>query len=249
MKQVVSSKALLLMLASCFVATGYSQDNKYEFGVNVGFVVYQGDLTPKALGSFQTQQFAVGLYAARMLGHTFSVRGNLLISSLKDDDGLYEEPAYRQERNFNFTSSLVELSAQLVFNLTAKNYADKGFSPYVFAGAGLAFLNIKRDWSRLNRNYFNAQSHVLTDGLAIDSAHSLPKLIPVIPIGGGFRYFLSPQWGINAEGSYRLSYTDYIDGFSQAANPKLRDHYFNYAVGIIYRPGNKDKLGCPVLRY
>ena len=142
MKQVLSSAALVLILASCFMFKSYSQDNKYEFGVNLGFVMYQGDLTPEKFGSFKTQKFAVGLHVDRILGHTFSIRGNLLISSLKGDDALYDEPEYRQERNFNFTSPLVELSAQLVFNLTAKNYADKGFSPYVFAGAGLAFLNI-----------------------------------------------------------------------------------------------------------
>ena len=171
MKQVVSSKALLLMLAYCFVATGYSQDNKYEFGVNFGFVMYQGDLTPERLGSFKTQKFAVGLHADRILGHTFAIRGNLLIGSLKGDEALYDEPEYRQERNFNFTTSLVELSVSGVFNITARNY-DEGFSPYVFAGAGISFLNIKRDWSRYNRAYFDAQGHTISDGLAADSAHS-----------------------------------------------------------------------------
>jgi Domain of unknown function (DUF6089) len=248
MKQFVSSKTIITVVAFFFATASYSQ---YEFGANFGFTVYQGDLTPEKFGSFKTQKFALGLHADRILGHTFSIRGNLLISKLKGDDGLYDQPEYRQQRNFNFTSSLIELSALLVFNITAKNYADKGLSPYVFAGAGLSFLNIKRDWSRLNRDYFNVQNHVLTDGLAIDSAHSLPRVIPVVPVGGGLRYFFGPQWGINAEASYRLSYTDYIDGFSKAANPDLNDHYLNYALGIIFRPGQdkKNKLGCPVLRY
>ena len=248
MKQVIASKALMLILAFFFMFKSYSQDSKYEFGVNLGFAMYQGDLTPERLGSFKTQKFAVGLHADRILGHTFSIRGNLLISSLEGDESLYDEPEFRQERNFNFSTSLVELSVLGVFNITARNY-DEGFSPYVFAGAGISFLNIKRDWSRYNRAYFDAQGHIISDGLAADSAHSLPRIIPVVPVGGGFRYFFSPQWGLNAEASYRLSYTDYIDGFSQAANPKLRDHYLNYAVGIIYRPGSKDKLGCPVLKY
>ena len=94
----------------------------------------------------------------------------------------------------------------------------------------------------------------------MDSAHSLPKVIPVLPVGAGLRYFFSPKFGLNLEASYRVSFTDYIDGFSQAANPDLKDHYMNYALGIIFRPGGdsgsgsggyggKSKLGCPVLKY
>lgn len=249
MKQVLSLKALIALAFICMVSKVYSQENKFEWGASIGFVVYQGDLTPERLGAFKTQKFAVNINASRILNPTFSIRGNLLISSLKADDGVYDNPEFRQLRNFNFTSPLIELSAQLVFNITAKNDADKGLSPYVFGGAGVAFLNVKRDWSRLDRAYFEAQNHVLTDGLAIDSAHSLPKVIPVIPVGGGLRYFFSPQWGVNAEASYRLSYTDYLDGFSEAANPELKDHYLNYAIGVIYRPGKKNKLGCPVIKY
>ncbi|NOT51390.1 MAG: hypothetical protein HOP10_08955 [Chitinophagaceae bacterium] len=249
MKRIPSLKALIAVIAICSISKTYSQDHKYEFGLNLGFTVYQGDLTPEKFGAFKTQKFAVGLHVSRILNQTFSIRGNLLISTLRGDDAVYAQPEYRRLRNFNFTSPVVELSCLLVFNITAQNYADKGLSPYVFAGGGLAYLNIKRDWSRLNRDYFNAQNHILADGLAIDSAHSLPRIIPVIPVGGGLRYFFSPQWGLNAEASYRLGYTDYIDGFSQAANPELKDHYLNYAIGIIYRPGKKNKLGCPVMKY
>ncbi len=249
MKKIMSLKTFIVAVFVCTAFTSNSQENKFEWGASVGFVVYQGDLTPEKFGAFKTQKFAVNINANRVLNPTFSIRGNLLIGKLKGDDSKYDEPEFRQERNFNFTSSLVELSASLVFNITAKNDADKGLSPYIFAGAGLSFLNIKRDWSRFNREYFDVQNHTVTDGLTIDSAHSLPKMIPVIPVGGGLRYFFSPQWGINAEASYRVSFTDYIDGFSEAANPELKDHYLNYAIGIIYRPGKKGKLGCPVIKY
>ena len=249
MKQVLSSTAIIAVTVFCFAVKAHSQENKYEWGANLGFVVYQGDLTPERFGAFKTQKFAVGIHVDRILNPTFSIRGNLLVGKLKGDDAAYDNPEYRQQRNFNFTSPLVELSALLVFNITAQNYADKGLSPYVFAGGGISFLNIKRDWSRFNRNYFDTQNHLVTDGLAADSVHSLPRVIPVLPVGGGLRYFFNPKWGINAEASYRLSYTDYLDGFSQAANPDLKDHYLNYAIGVIFRPGKESKLGCPALKY
>ena len=158
---------------------------KYEFGINLGFTVYQGDLTPQQLGSFKTQQLALGLQAARLLSPSWSVRAAFLRSRLKGDDALYASPEFRQQRNFNFRTPLTELTGQLVWNPLGRNYADKGFSPYVFAGAGLAFLRINRDWSGLNSSYFNSETSTLFSGLAADTTHSVPRVIPVIPIGMG----------------------------------------------------------------
>jgi len=247
MKQKIISKALLVIIIFCTGTKINSQ--RYEFGINTGFVVYQGDLTPSQFGSFKTQQFAVGLHADRVISPSFSVRANLLISNLKGDDSKYSDPEYRQQRNFYFTSPLAEVSALLLYNVTGKNYIDKGFSPYMFAGAGLSFLHIKRDWSRINTSYFSSETDPLWTGLAEDSVHALPHIIPVVPVGAGARYFFSSQWGINAEASYRLSYTDYLDGFSKSANSDLNDHYLNYAVGLIFRPGKKSSRGCPVIQY
>ncbi len=231
------------------ISSVFGQSGKFEWGLNLGFVVYQGDLTPEKFGAFKTQKFAVNLHADRVLSGSFALRTNLLISHLYGDDSKYSTPEFRQQRNFNFHSPLVELSEFVTYNITRKNYAEGGFSPYVFAGAGLAFLNIKRDWSRLNWNYFNTEITDLANNLAEDTVKVLPRVIPVIPFGGGFRYFFSPQWGLSGEASYRLSYNDYIDGFSKAANPDLNDHYMNYAIGIIYRPGQKNRLGCPSMQY
>lgn len=222
---------------------------KYEFGINLGFTVYQGDLTPQQLGSFKTQQLALGLQAARLLSPSWSVRAAFLRSRLKGDDALYASPEFRQQRNFNFRTPLTELTGQLVWNPLGRNYADKGFSPYVFAGAGLAFLRINRDWSGLNSSYFNSETSTLFSGLAADTTHSVPRVIPVIPIGMGVKYFFTPKLGMNAEAAYRLGYTDYLDGFSEAANPARKDHYLNYSVGIIYRTGKKNMLKCPKIRY
>jgi len=222
---------------------------KYEFGINLGFTVYQGDLTPQQLGSFRTQKLALGLQASKLLSPSFSVRAAFLRSRLKGDDALYSTPEYRQQRNFNFSTPVTEFTGQLVWNPLRRNYAEKGFSPYFFAGAGLAFLRIKRDWSGLNSSYFNTETSTIFSGLGADTTHSVPRLIPVVPIGMGIKYFLTPKLGMNAEAAYRLGYTDYLDGFSEAANPAKKDHYLNYSIGIIYRTGQKNRLDCPKIRY
>ncbi len=221
---------------------------KYEFGMNLGFTVYQGDLTPQQLGSFKTQKLALGLQAARLISPSWSVRATFLRGRLKGDDALYVNPEYRQQRNFNFQTPVTEFTGQLVWNPLRRNYADKGFSPYLFAGAGFAFLRINRDWSGLNSSYFNSETSTIFSGLAADTTHSVPRLIPVVPIGAGLKYYFTPRLGMNAEAAYRLGYTDYLDGFSEAANPAKKDHYLNYSIGIIYRTGKKNMLKCPKMR-
>jgi len=249
MKRVIPP-VLLVALALPFSATLFAQNNpKYEFGINLGFTVYQGDLTPQQLGSFRTQKLALGLHASKLLSPSFSVRGAFLRGRLKGDDGLYANPEYRQQRNFNFSTPVTEFTGQFVWNPLARNYAEKGFSPYFFAGAGFAFLRIKRDWSGFNSSYFDSETSTIFSGLAADTVHSVPRLIPVIPVGMGIKYFITPKLGMNAEAAYRLGYTDYLDGFSEAANPAKKDHYLNYSIGIIYRSGTKNRLSCPKIRY
>lgn len=251
MKCLTTKAALIATTALCIGISTYAQTDKpkYEFGLNLGFLLYQGDLTPEKLGSFKTQKLTLALHASRILGPSFSLRTNLAFGKLKGDDAKYANPEYRQQRNFNFTSPVFEISELLVWNAAGKNYAEKGFSPYLFAGAGLSFLKIKRDWSNINNSYFPPESSEIWAGLAADSAHKLPRFLPVIPVGAGIKYFFTPKLAVNAEASYRIGFSDYIDGFSQAANPTKKDHYSIYSVGLIYRTGKKNKLGCPVMKY
>jgi hypothetical protein len=86
-------------------------------------------------------------------------------------------------------------------------------------------------------------------GLAEDVQYYLPKGLLVLPIGVGARYYLSDKIGISAEISYSLTSTDYLDGFSQSANPLKRDHYYSHTIGGVYRIRMKNALECPVIRY
>src|SRR5258706_4632533 len=121
MKQKIIPKALLVIAVYCIGIKTSAQ--QYEFGINPGFVVYQGDLTPEQFGAIKMQQFSIGLHADRVLDPSFSVRANLLIGNLKGDDSKYSNPEFRKQRNFYFTSPLAEISALLLFNVLGKNDA------------------------------------------------------------------------------------------------------------------------------
>jgi hypothetical protein len=220
---------------------------KFEIGAGLGGYVYQGDLTPTRLGSFRTTRVGLNLYFSKLLSPSFATRTNLAIAGLRGDDSKYDHPEYRRERAFKFRSPVFELSQLLIWNPLKRNYDERGFYPYLFGGAGISFIKVKRDWSSYNAEYF-----AITDvsaRLGQDTVHSTPRVIPVIPLGIGLRYGISSRLAVSVESSYRLMFTDYLDGFSQAANPEKNDHYHSTTIGLIYRIGKKNMLGCPVLKY
>jgi len=223
---------------------------KYELGIHAGGFIYQGDLTPNALGQFNTMKPGFGISATRNINSLYAVRLQLLGGSLKGDDSKYEHPAWRQQRNFNFTTPVTELSFHLLRNITALIPNEAGiinFSPYVFAGLNYSFLKIKRDWSNFNYSHFAGESAVL-NGLTEDINHKIPKGIFSIPVGVGVRYGISEKLSFSLEGTYRILDTDYLDGFSQAANPDMNDHYHTVMLGLIYSFGKRNRFDCPVVK-
>jgi hypothetical protein len=250
------SNRILLLIPVVFVMIipelrAQKKSTGLELGAGLGLFVYQGDLTPQRLGSFRTMKPGIVLSAAHIMSPSFAVRLNFSAGSLKGDEAKYNNPEYRKFRAFAFKSPLVEIAPQLVWNPLGKNDAEKSLSPYLFAGAGISFQNIKRDYSRFDAAYFGDGS-IIPQGIAADEQKRLPKIRMVIPLGAGLRYNLSHSFALNTEVSYRLLNTDYLDGFSIAANPERNDHYQSISAGIIYRMGNhkksKNGLGCPVLK-
>jgi hypothetical protein len=169
------------------------------------------------------------------------------LGGLKGDDAKYLKPQYRQQRNFNFNSPAFEVSELLAVDIFKNNMSrhSSGLSPYLFAGLGFSLLNIKRDWSHFNAEFFSSEASTIS-GLTADQQHALPALIPVVPLGIGFRYTISTRISVNAETSYRFTFTDYLDGFSKAANDSCRDSYMTHTVGLIYQFKNNSWLKCPV---
>jgi len=238
------------MATVAFVCTGTASlwaqlpSSPYEIGIRAGLFIYQGDLTPERAGSFKTPSFVFGINAARNLSRVLAVRLDLNRGSLRGNDAAYAQPDWRRQRNFNFSTPVTELSALLVWSAWGRS---RRLSPYVFAGAGLALLRIRRDASNLNDAYFAGEG--LSERVALDEAHRTPRVLPVVPAGIGLRYALTSHVSLNTEAAYRYTSTDYLDGFSQAANPSRPDHYYQYSVGATYSFGERNRLGCPVFHY
>ncbi len=234
----------VLFTAQKEVSAQYSP-SKYELGLNIGTLIYQGDLSAARLGYTKNLKPAIGLSVSRVIDPYFSLRGNLTFGRLGADESKISNPAYKQLRNFTFTTPVTELSAMLVWNVAGDNAGHK-LNYYFMGGAGLSFLKVQRDWSRIDTNYFGAKSRTIV-GLGRDTMHSMPRITPVFPVGAGLRYQLSNSISLNAEAVYRITLTDYLDGFKYAVNPNKRDSYYGISVGIGFKLGN-NRYRCPEMK-
>lgn len=221
---------------------------KYEAGLYLGAYVYQGDLAPRVWGSLKTTRPGIGIHIARIISPSFSVGAGFNVATLRGDETKFDNPAYRKFRAFKFTSELKEVNLHAKWSFMGPGNFGRTFEPYLFAGVGAAFVNTDMDYSEFAPEYFGDSSKTVT-GLAIDITKPARKTIPVVPVGFGLRYSLSPDLSLNLETTYRLTNTDYIDGYSQSANPSLNDHYLSQTVGVSYKFGRKSKYDCPMVKY
>jgi hypothetical protein len=58
-----------------------------------------------------------GISATRNINSLYAIRFQLSAWVIKGDDATYEDPAWRQQRNLNFTTPVTELSLQVVRNI------------------------------------------------------------------------------------------------------------------------------------
>jgi Domain of unknown function (DUF6089) len=242
-----SVSLLVLFVLASLLVNAQNKSSKYEVGVALGAFIYQGDLTPERFGSTKTIRPGVLVHGTRIINNNLAARLNLSFASLRGDDSKYETPAFRRQRNFNFSTPLIEISPQLVWSPSGWKETSPRISPYLFAGVGLTYLRVRRDWSNFNASHFGLEEN-LPARIAEDMQKRTPRLLPVIPAGAGVRYAITPSLVMNGEVNVRRTLSDYIDGFSIAANNRYRDHYYSVSVGLIYRFGKKNSWDCPPVK-
>lgn len=167
------------------------------------------------------------------------IRFNLRYGKIEGDDKLTAEP-FRNNRNLNFKSHLVELSMcyQWFFlkesggnryNLKNKKNRKIGaqsnsIGSYIFFGAGTAYFNPKG----LYGNTWVNLRPLHTEGQGLEGGpKQYSNFTVVFPVGIGFRKSLNLNWGISLELSHTFTLTDYMDdvsGFYYDPNA-LRDAY------------------------
>lgn len=242
MKTYLTIIALFIVLTS--TVNGYAQTEKpvnrpLTMGVNLGTFIYQGDLTPSVAGSWKTARPGIELSLTKQVTNHMSLKYALVLASLRGDDRKYKnEQEYRGYRQFYYQSHFAELSVSDNFSLFGANKTAKRFNPYMSAGVGVAFM-IDRANSSANTqwNYFSSSN--LREHVKEDSATGIPRAFVSVPLGLGFNYRINDRLHFNMEALYRLSTSDYLDGYSRAGNNSKNDYFYSIAAGLHFTIGKR----------
>lgn len=220
----------------------------WTMGVNLGTFIYQGDLTPAVAGSWKTARPGIELSLTKQVTNHMSLKYALVLASLRGDDMKYKnEQEYRGYRQFYYQSHFAELSVSDNFSLFGADKTTGRFNPYISAGVGVAFM-IDRANSSANTqwNYFSASN--LLEHVKEDSAKGIPRAFVSVPLGLGFNYRINDRLHFNMEALYRLSISDYLDGYSRAGNNSKNDYFYSIAAGLHFTIGKRKAAALETLK-
>ena len=196
---------------------------RYELILGLGATNFLGDLGgANQIGTHGVRDLeylatrpAVALGIRNKISSFFSIKNNLCWGIVGGDDALTQE-IFRNRRNINFRSPIIELSTQLEFNFIkeqkghiykisgVRGVKRKDRQIYLFAGGGVFYFNPKGKW---DGKWYNLEP-LHTEGA------SYTHINYMVSVGGGMRFSLNKYWGIGIDLGLRQTFTDYLDDVS-----------------------------------
>lgn len=223
--------ALTCCLSLLLVTKSMSQE-RIEFGGFVGGSGYLGDLNKSDWFSKEPKVGLGGL--VRYNASDFlAVRASLLFGYLSGRDSHYEDRAFR---NFSTQSPISEITLQTELHILPlvqprlPRFFQSTFSPFLFVGIGGAYTRPAPDLENMI-----VSKPEFVRGAEIDKNTAYSPYHLVVPFGMGLKYRPYIQWTLTLEAGFRLTFSDYLDGISHAANPEKTDRYQFWGLTVAYR--------------
>ncbi|MFH0866662.1 MAG: DUF6089 family protein [Bacteroidota bacterium] len=228
---LVSLIMILALQDFCEAQTTLWRRRRREFAFGAGANNFMGDLGganqvgTNGIRDFDFPAVRPDFYVAYRYRTTkeTAIKVNLAYAFLYGNDKLTEEP-FRNNRNCNFRSPVIELSTQFEYVIGRERpghiYNLKGvrgwryiqIQTYFFAGVGIMYFNPKGEY---NGKWY-ALRPLSTEGQGlIPTRKKYSPVQLIIPFGMGFKYALSTDWSVGIEYGIRKTFTDYIDDVSK----------------------------------
>lgn len=224
---------LLTVLLVSITSLSYAQEEKWDGGFFLGASNYMGDLVEPDLFDLSNTNIAFGFMLKRNISQSFGVRLGLTSGKISSTDLNYDN---RKNRGYSFENRLTELSLLGQWEPLASNRYRGGkfhkiLSPYLFAGAGLAFSNPEADFNGDDTNLIQMDKN------------TEEKTLITVPVGIGLRYDITRKWNLGLEIGLRPAFSDFLDGVMQAGDPSNEDWYTFGGLTLTTRFGAKDTDG------
>ncbi len=145
-------------------------------------------------------------FEARLYDHV-GARVELVFFGLKGKDSNAPDSSFARQRNLSFKSNNIEFNLQGIFYLNkyrGKYHKRKTWDPYFATGVGIM---------RYNPYAEIADEKFFLRGMETEN-QTYGKYTAVIPVGIGFKGKVTKFMNLTIEGSYRFTFTDYLDDVS-----------------------------------
>lgn len=225
----------LLALTCCLIlllVTKSMGQERLEFGGFLGGSGYLGDLN-KSDWISKEPKVGLGSLVRYNVSDFLAVRASLLFGHLSGRDSHYEDRAFR---NFSTQSPISEMAFQAELHVLPliqprlPRFFQSTFSPFIFVGLGGAYTRPAPD---LENMIVSKPEFVI--GAEIDQNVVYSHYHVIVPFGMGIKYRPHIHWTLTLEAGFRLTFSDYLDGISYAANPDKTDRYQFWGLTVAYR--------------
>ena len=214
-----------------------AQSNYWQGGLFIGGTAFSGDINAQFTPDVSDISLAFGVSGKVDVLPGLGFKGSLNYAKLLGDDANYES---RQARGYRFNTTIFELAGVAEWEPFGKNryysdargnlVMDKLISPYLYAGLGIAFGFLETDFSG-----YEGMNPVLLQGILADRMEGSNQMALVAPLGGGIKVDLSNTISVALDFGVRVSFSDYLDGISESANPDENDSYLFGGINLLYR--------------
>jgi len=214
-----------LIILIC-ISVSASGQRKADFGVFGGVSTYMGDINPSRL--MYSPLPAGGLFYRYNIHPRHSLRTNFYVGGLRADD-LDFNNYFQTSRDSSFSGYVGEWALQFEFNfLPYSTHGGKwNYTPYLAAGAGIAFINTMT----------KTETAVFT-------------YVPVIPFSVGFKINIRKNMGLEVEYGFRKTFYDNFDGLRNFVDPSdytwshNNDWYTFTGIAFTWKVFNR-MMDCP----
>jgi len=206
----MNSRVILLFIIffSVFFLKGKPTLAQYnELGFQIGMSRYKGELSQHSI-DFKFLHLAGGVFYRHNWNRHWSWIAELNLGKISGDDSR-STSAFEQNRNLNFTSSIIDFTPGIEFNFLPYETGNPAypFTPYIFTGLSIFKFNPKSGGVELQP--------LGTEGQGLPGRDKPYKRISMaIPIGGGIKISVGQNVGMGIQVSARRSYSDYVDDVS-----------------------------------
>jgi hypothetical protein len=213
---------------------------RYELGGGLGITQVFGDIggtaeTKNWFGlkdiKIDETRLAFGIFGRYKIDPVYSVKLNAILGFGNGTDA-----DSRNNRGREYKTKLFEISCQLEYYLIGEerryrsaamfnrrgmlnNYAS--FSAYGFLGLGMVYSNANVIYTTADPGPYDVVKK--------------NNIGAVMPLGLGLKYIIDDRWLVNTELGYRISFSDYIEGFTQTQGSKHNDVYYFLTISASYR--------------